>query len=232
MLQPNLLQGQLSSKIMRAFWEFTINRFFPNQLLILISVYSVASLSSFSDIMEAYTECKNLHECISVQHSLSSMSACSSENEWNEYLLFIKPLFFLSLFFYRTAGSPLISSTFNLLRALQSQGPIRWDTKGVSLTGGHALLSTDCHPQDTFILEKEHNSVYQTRLVINLLMKNSDPNILVTETKLWSSLTRKLTASHYKALVKDQMGGQKSNPWLTLNKEGLSAGHYCSWVEA
>lgn len=81
MLQPNLLQGQLSSKIMRAFWEFSINRLFPNQLLILISVYSVASLSSFSDIMEAYTECKNLHESISVQHGFSSMAACSSENE-------------------------------------------------------------------------------------------------------------------------------------------------------
>lgn len=67
----------------------------------------------------------------------------------------------------------------------------------------HSCHATDCHPQDTFILEKEHDSVYQTRLAINLLRKNSDPNILVTATKHWSSLTRKLIASHYKALVKD-----------------------------
>lgn len=222
---------------MRAFGEFTINRFFPNQLLILISVYSVASLSSFSDIMEAYTECRNAHESISVQHGFSSMSACARESEWNEYLLFVQPLFFSPpppLFFYRTAGVPLICSSFNLLRVLQSQGPIRGDTKGAPLTGGpRALL-----PLRTVIhrtlphLKKEQHSVRQTRLIMNLVMKNSDPNVLLTVTELWSSLRRKLPASHYKVLVKDQMGGQETNLWLTLNKGGLSGGHYCSWVEA
>lgn len=41
MLQPKLLQGQLSSKIMEPFGKFIINRFSQNQPLILISVYSV-----------------------------------------------------------------------------------------------------------------------------------------------------------------------------------------------
>lgn len=40
MLQPKLLQGQLSSKIMEAFWEFIINRFPLNQPLTLMCVYS------------------------------------------------------------------------------------------------------------------------------------------------------------------------------------------------
>lgn len=40
MLQPKLLQGQLNSKIMEAFWEIIINKFL-NKLLIAISVSSV-----------------------------------------------------------------------------------------------------------------------------------------------------------------------------------------------
>lgn len=40
MLQPKLLQGQLNSKIMEAFWEIIINKFL-NKLLIVISVSSV-----------------------------------------------------------------------------------------------------------------------------------------------------------------------------------------------
>lgn len=60
MLQPKLLQGQLSSKIMEAFLEFIINRFPQNLALIPISVYSVALFSSpFSDLIQTDIEFKN-----------------------------------------------------------------------------------------------------------------------------------------------------------------------------
>lgn len=76
MLQPKLLQGQLSSKIMEAFWEFIINRFPLNQPLILISVYSVALFSSsLSDIKETGTEFKNAQKSV---HKI-----CKTQLQWD-----------------------------------------------------------------------------------------------------------------------------------------------------
>lgn len=80
---PNCCRANWAVKL--SFEGFIINRFSQNKPLILISVNLVGLFSSsFTDIMQTGTKCKNRHKSIhrkSVIHSFDGVSAYSCENK-------------------------------------------------------------------------------------------------------------------------------------------------------